>query len=111
MPHGDGNFEIRNAKEVSLRNIEDLLVDTTRQVEARTQLRTQLDQSPTTMSYLRWVRRLPTAEKTRDVALVSSFTIETITPFLELEAYLCGWRIKPTFVQYARWQNALFDPD
>src|SRR5262249_17727349 len=43
--------------------------------------------------------------------LVSSFTIETITPFVELEAYLSGWRIKPAFVQYARWQNALFDPD
>lgn len=88
-----------------------LLLDPVRQLEARGRLRDILTGSPTTMTYLRWLRRLPRAEAARPVAVLSSFTSETLTPFLEVEAYISGWWPRLEFVQYGQWQNALRDPE
>lgn len=88
-----------------------LLGDPERQAEARAALRDALDARPATMSYMSWRRRLPAAATRRLVAILCSFTIETIAPFLEVEAYLSGWRAAPAFAQYGAWRNVLFDGD
>lgn len=90
--------------------LERLLHDPHRQPEARARLRKELDVNPSTVAYLRWQNKLPPMEEARSVTLVSSYTIETMGPFLSVEAYLAGWRILPTYVQYGQWLNALMDP-
>ena len=87
-----------------------LLGDKARQTEARGRLRTQLDDAPTTMNYMQWLGRLPSADKTRRVAVLSSFTVETMAPFLQVEAFASGWRIEQHFVQYGEWRAALAAP-
>lgn len=85
------------------------LADSNRQTEARATLRGLLDSAPTTMAYMTWRRRLPPVETSRRVAILASYTIETIEPFLDVEAYLSGWRPVPTFIQYEQWRSALFN--
>ncbi|MDP7642300.1 MAG: hypothetical protein QGI52_07595, partial [Alphaproteobacteria bacterium] len=57
--------------------LETLLGDVARQGEARARLRSVLDDAPTTMNYMQWLRRLPATERIRRVAVLSSFTVET----------------------------------
>jgi len=87
-----------------------LLGDEQRQTEARGRLRTQLDDAPTTMNYMQWLGRLPSADKTHRVVVLSSFTVETMAPFLAVEAFAADWRIDPRFVQYGEWRAALAAP-
>ncbi len=90
--------------------LQQLLADPDRQVAARCQLRKVLDAAPTTLAYIKWKSELLPAEEQRTVAILSSFTIETVAPFLDVEAYLAGWRVKPVFEQYGGWLNGLTDP-
>ena len=96
---------------MSARALEVLLSDLERLTEARARLRSVLDDAPTTLSYMRWLRRLPPAAKTRRVVILSSFTVETMAPFLDVEAFAAGWRIEPRFVQYSEWPAALAEPE
>ena len=95
---------------MSDRQLEELLGNHERQIEARALLREQLDANPTTLGYLKWQAKLPAAAQSRAISCIASFTIETIQPFLEVEAYLSGWRPALSFVQYGQWRNALVDP-
>ena len=72
-----------------------LLNDVGRQTQARGYLRGLLDAEPTTLNYMKWYNELPFSQNKRNIAIVSSFTTETIAPFLGLEAFLSGWRISP----------------
>lgn len=84
-----------------------------RQTEARSRLRDALDANPRTVNYKLWLSRLPAVEAPaarRPVLLMSSFTLETLEPFLQVEAYLSGWRAQTRYVQYGSWQNALLQP-
>lgn len=91
--------------------LKSLLSDPARQSEARGRLRAVLDDSPTTMNYMQWLRQLPPPEKTRRVVILSSFTVETMMPFLDVETFAAGWRIAPRFVQYAEWRAVLAERD
>ena len=93
-------------------DLQKLLLDADRQVHARAALRNQLDAAPRTLAYKQWLARLPLAEdeNRRSVTLLSSFTLETLEPFLQVEAYVSGWRTKPRYVQFGQWQNALLQP-
>jgi FkbH-like protein len=91
-------------------DIERLVADDARQIAARSSLRNLLDATPTTLAYKQWARRLPAAKVRLPVAVVSSFTIETIDLFLEVESYLSGWRMTAQYFQYGSWRNALLDP-
>jgi FkbH-like protein len=90
--------------------VERLLGMATHQSEARLRLAELLDRDPSTSAYLKWSRRVPNFAESRRVALISSYTVETIDPFLAVEAYLSGWRSSPSFIQYSNWQPALLDP-
>lgn len=90
--------------------VERLLGTNGHQAEARLRLVELLDQDSSTSAYLRWSRRLQDSAEARRIALISSYTIETISPFLVVEAYLSGWRIEPSFIQYSNWQPALLNP-
>ncbi len=90
--------------------LETLLGDAARQGEARARLRSVLDDAPTTMNYMQWRRRLPAAERIRRVAVLSSFTVETMAPYLDVEAFAAGWRIAPRFEQYGEWRTAWAAP-
>ncbi|MDP6953190.1 MAG: HAD-IIIC family phosphatase [Alphaproteobacteria bacterium] len=92
-------------------SLPDLLANPERQVAARSQLRKTLDAAPTTLAYMKWKAALPPGDKRRTVAILSSFTIETVAPFLDVEAYLAGWRADPIFEQYGGWLNGLTDPE
>jgi FkbH-like protein len=87
-----------------------LIADPQRQPEARAALAAEIAQSPSTLSYVKWARAVPETLPVRRVALLTSYTFETAAPFLAVEAYLSGWRIAPSFLQYTRWQPALLDP-
>lgn len=87
-----------------------LMADLRRQPEARGFLASEIAQNPATLNYLKWEREVPPALTERRVALLSSYTVETIRPFLAVEAYLSGWRANPTFLQYSRWQTTLLYP-
>lgn len=90
-----------------------LLLSADRQVQARSALRDLLDAAPRTLAYKQWLSRLPPVDggaEPRAIALLSSFTLETLEPFLQVEAYLSGWRLRSTYVQYGQWQNALLRP-
>ncbi len=91
-------------------SLQDLLVDADRQAAARSELRKALDAAPTTLSYIKWKNALPPADQRHCIAVLSSYTIETLAPFLEVEAYLAGWRVRPVFEQYGGWLNGLTDP-
>ncbi len=95
---------------MSGRSLESLIADPERQVAARALLRETLDAEPTTLAYLGWAGKLPEFGERRTVAVLSSFTVETLRPYLEVEAYVSGWRAEPVFYQYSQWQNALLDP-
>jgi len=95
---------------VDAKMLEDLLRDPQRHLRARAELRKDLDENPGTITYLRWQSRLPSPSSATPIVIVSSFTIETIAPFLDVEAYVSGWRIAPTFHQYGQWERALLDP-
>lgn len=84
--------------------------DPARQCEARDALRDLLDGSPRALAYKRWQQLLPDGMAALPVAVVASFTIETIEPYLCVEAYLSGWRPQTTYIQYGQWQNALLSP-
>lgn len=90
--------------------LEALVADPARRVEARGRLREALDAAGGATAYLHWQSRLPAAAPARPVALLSSFTVRTLEPFLAVEAWLGGWSIDPCFVEYAQWQNALMAP-
>jgi FkbH-like protein len=90
--------------------LENLRDDPGRQVEARSRLRSTIDEKPTTLAYMKWSKNLPESSSTRNVAIVSSFTIETLTPYFAVESYLAGIAASPQFVQYGLWENALRDP-
>jgi FkbH-like protein len=93
--------------------LQQLLLDPGRQVHARASLRDILDSAPRTMTYKQWLARLPAPAPTqpaRAVQLLSSFTLETLEPFLQVEAYVSGWRAQTRYVQLGRWQNALVAP-
>ena len=92
--------------------LQKLLLDAGRQVQARAALRDVLDAAPRTLTYKQWLARLPLADTQdrRAVTLLSSFTLETLEPFLQVEAYASGWRVKPSYVQFGQWQNALLQP-
>ncbi len=92
------------------KEIEGLLSEARRQTEARAVLRGRLDTDPSTLAYLKWHGKLPDAPDPRPVTCIASFTIETIRPFLEVEAYLSDWRAEFSFIQYGLWRNALLDP-
>lgn len=96
---------------MSASSLETLLCNTERQTEARARLRSALDDAPTTMNYMQWLGRLPAADTPRGVAILSSFTVETMAPFLDVEAYTAGWRIAPRFMQYGEWRTALAAPE
>ena len=91
--------------------LEALLGSPTRQTEARGSLRDRLDREPKTTSYLRWHAALPAIGDPQRIAVLSSFTIRTIDPFLQVEAYLAGWRLTPTYIEYNLWQQALLDAE
>lgn len=94
-----------------VRTVERLLGMKSHQPEARLRLADLLDRDPSTSAYLRWSRQLPDFAETRRIALISSYTVETISPFLAIEAYLSGWRLDPNFIQYATWQPTLLNPE
>ena len=97
-----------------------LLAAPERQTEARSRLRDTLDAQPRTLAYKQWLQRLPApagaagaankAPAQQLVWLLSSFTLETLEPFFQVEAYLSGWRAQTHYVQYGSWQNALLQP-
>ncbi len=87
-----------------------LLGDPQRQNQARAVLRDVLEAKPGTVAYKQWLAQLPAATTTQGVVLLSSFTLETLEPFLQLQAYLSGWRASTRYVQYGLWQNALLQP-
>jgi len=90
-----------------------LLLDPDRQVQARSALRDVLDIAPRTLTYKQWLARLPPlaqGQQPRPVQLLSSFTLETLEPFFQVEAYVSGWRAQTRYVQLGRWQNALVAP-
>jgi len=90
-----------------------LLSQPERQVQARSGLRAVLDAAPRTLTYKQWLTRLPAPDADtplREISLLSSFTLETIEPFLQLESYLSGWRMRSRYVQYGGWQNELLQP-
>ncbi len=92
--------------------LQQLLLHPDRQVSARSALRDVLDAAPRTLTYKHWLSRLPAAtapDEQHCVALLSSFTLETLEPFLQVEAYASGWRARTTYVQLGRWQNALLE--
>lgn len=91
--------------------LEALLADPVRQAEARSRLRRQIDAAPRTLTYKHWLGRLPPAAGARSVAWLSTFTLETIEPFLQVEAYLSGWRCTSRYYPYGQWQQALLAPD
>jgi FkbH-like protein len=89
-----------------------LVADRARRVEARSRLRDQLDASSRGTVYLQWLERLPWGDVVpRRVALLSSFTVRTLEPFLRVEAWLSGWEAELDWVEYAPWRNALIAPD
>lgn len=90
--------------------LEELLGDQERQTAARSLLRNHIDANPSTLGYMKWHAKLPAAQQVRAIACVASFTMETIRPFLEVEAFLSGWRPDLSFIQYGMWRNALLDP-
>lgn len=90
--------------------VERLLGMASHQPEARLRLAELLERDPSTPAYLRWSRRLPDFAEKRRIALISSYTVETISPFLAVEAYLSGWRLDPNFIQYSNWQPTLLNP-
>lgn len=87
-----------------------LIHDASRQTEARARLRDLLDAAGRTLTYKRWLNQLPPAIERKRVALLSSFTLETIEPFFQVEAYLSGWRADATYVPYGQWQTTLLAP-
>ena len=87
-----------------------LITDAKRQTEGRARLRDLLDAAGRTLAYAHWLNRLPQAAERLPVALLSSFTLQTIEPFLQVEAYLSGWRPQTTYTQYSQWQSALLAP-
>ena len=92
--------------------LQKLLLDAERQVHARAALRDHLDAAPRTLTYKQWLARLPAVEgpERRAVTVLSSFTLETLEPFLQVEAYVSGWRARTRYVQFGQWQNALLQP-
>ena len=87
-----------------------LLQDSNRQTAARKLLRQTLDAKPTTLAYMGCKAKLPPPPATQKIAFLSSYTIETIAPFLEVESFLAEWRAEATFLQYSNWLNALHNP-
>ena len=77
------------------------------QVQARSAMRALLDAAPRTLTYKQWLSHLPPADAARRIMLLSSFTLETVEPFLQVEAYVSGWRVQSRYVQYGSWHNAL----
>jgi FkbH-like protein len=49
--------------------------------------------------------------KSKNLALLTSFTIEPLQPFLEVHAFLTGYSIHTTFFPYNQWQKELMNPD
>jgi FkbH-like protein len=92
-------------------SLEQLARDPRRQAEARARMAAEIAASPTTLTYLRMLNILPPATLRRRIAIVSSFTIETVAPFLEVEGYLSRWRPELRCIQYSQWQPALLEPD
>lgn len=90
--------------------LEALIADPVRRVEARGRLRDAIDAASNTTTYLHWQQRLPPASAMHMVALLSSFTVRTLEPFLAVESWLGGWSMLPFIVEYAQWQNALLAP-
>jgi FkbH-like protein len=88
-------------------DLSDLLLDPARQTAARSRLRDEIDAAPRTLTYKHWLAHLPQAQTSTAVTVLSSFTAETLEPFLQLEGYLSGWRPQTSYVQYGQWQNAL----
>ncbi len=92
--------------------LQQLLLNPDRQVQARSALRDVLDAAPRTLTYKQWLARLPPlapGQQRRAITLLSSFTLETLEPFLQVEAYASAWRPQTTYVQLGRWQNALVE--
>ncbi len=87
-----------------------LLRDPGRKTVARKMLREALDAKPTTLTYMGFKAKIPAPSATQKIAILSSFTIETIAPFLEVESFLAQWRAEPTFIQYSNWLNTLHNP-
>jgi FkbH-like protein len=99
-----------NVALIDERELKQLLSDRARETEARSRLRDWLDSSAKTTTYKQWLHCLPAGSVRQPVAIVASFTVETIAPFFEVEAYLSGWCPATRYVQYAQWQNVLLDP-
>jgi FkbH-like protein len=91
-------------------DLQRLIADPARQTEARARLRDALEAAPRTVAYQQWLAHLPPASDSQAVVLLSSFTLETLEPFLQVQAYLSGWRARTRYVQYGLWQNALLQP-
>ena len=104
-------YELKEAILVHDSDLTVMLADPARQTEVRARLREELESAPKTLSYMRWLKQLPKPEARESVVLVSSFTIEPLAPFLEVQAYLSGWRPDARFIQYGQWRNALLDPE
>lgn len=90
--------------------VERLIADASRQPEARARLAELLCRDPSTLAYVSWSRRLPEFAPARRVALLSSYTVETMAPFVAVEAYLSRWRAAQHVLQYSHWQTALLEP-
>lgn len=90
--------------------LQKLLSDPDRQTVARKLLRETLDTNPTTLAYMGFKAKLSPPSTTRKIAILSSYTIETVAPFLEVEAYLAQWRADMTFIQYSNWLNTFHNP-
>lgn len=91
--------------------LQSLLSDPQRQAEARSRLRDVVDAKPSTITYMQWLPRLPAGGDGCSVAVVSSFTVQTIDPFLRVESYLSGWQSSISYVEYGLWQPALLGPE
>ncbi|MEZ5670392.1 MAG: HAD-IIIC family phosphatase [Alphaproteobacteria bacterium] len=74
-------------------------------------LRAEVRAAPQLLTYLKLRKRLggePAAG--RKVAVVSSYTVRPLEPYLAVEAALSGWRIAAGFTEYSLWQQALLAP-
>lgn len=77
-----------------------------------TELRASVREAPRLMTYLKVQKALASRPaRPRKVAVISSFTVRPLDPYLRVEAELSGWRVDPVFTEYSLWQQALLEPD
>ena len=90
--------------QLSSPELEALLADQARQPLARSMLSELLEAEQKTLAFLKLSNLVPKTRKPIKTAVFSSFTLETIQPFLAVECYLSRWACEPVFYQYSQWQ-------